>query len=184
MFQLYAIIAPLKFNFFWRFQSFHRKLFKDLKMWKNIFILSKPPKVAEHSKHPLKFLIFQSPLFAPPSPKDVVVERIRSSRILPHFDTASGHTHPNHTKNSGVINPRVLACTNMLWIQLTIFSAEKSRRKTLAASQNFGQFFCPFRYTLKTKNFGQFKFRTSVCPKFRRLITQARTPMVRKGYQK
>ena len=38
--------------------------------------------------------------------------------------------------------------------------------------------------TLKTKNFGQFKLRTSVCPKFRRLITQARTPMVGKGYQK
>ena len=38
--------------------------------------------------------------------------------------------------------------------------------------------------TLKTKNFGQLKFRTSVCPKFRRLITQARIPMVGKGYQK
>ena len=37
---------------------------------------------------------------------------------------------------------------------------------------------------IKTKNFGQFKFRTSVSPKFRRLITQARTPMVGKGYQK
>ena len=38
--------------------------------------------------------------------------------------------------------------------------------------------------TLKSKNFGQFKFRTSVCPKFRRLIIQARTPVVGKGYQK
>ena len=36
----------------------------------------------------------------------------------------------------------------------------------------------------KTKYFGQFKFRTSVCPKFRRLITQARTPIAGKGYQK
>ena len=46
------------------------------------------------------------------------------------------------------------------------------------------QGFNPISTTLKTKNFGQFKFRTSVCPKFRRLITQARTPMVGKWYQK
>ena len=38
-------------------------------------------------------------------------------------------------------------------------------------------------YTLKTKDMGQFKFRTSFCPKFRRLITQARTPVVEKGYK-
>ena len=41
-----------------------------------------------------------------------------------------------------------------------------------------------FQNTLKTKNFGQFKFRTSVCPKFHMLITYASTLMLGKEYKK
>ena len=40
------------------------------------------------------------------------------------------------------------------------------------------------RNTLITKNFGQFKFRTSVCPKFQQLITDVMTLMVGRGYKK